>query len=109
MKVVFFDPAHRDDLFPFTLTRPVSDLRKGILTIRGSWDLLLGKVLRIFTEATPGDFYLNAALLPDAALGEELATLRPGEGFFEGDMPLAYRREESGAPPSVDSLSGTPP
>ena len=117
MQVALFEPSHRDDLFPFTLTRPVSSLRKGIMTIRASWERIIGEALRINTEAdmpptfgaaaasaTPSaaasatplgaarepTLFLNAALLPDPAVWQEIAQLGRGESFFHDNIPLAY-------------------
>lgn len=44
MNIILFDTDHRDQLLPLTFTRPVSELRIGVLTIREKWE-------RIFPEA----------------------------------------------------------
>lgn len=36
--VILFDHAERNNLLPFTFTRPVCDIRIGILTIREKWE-----------------------------------------------------------------------
>jgi len=97
MNVVLFDPSHRDDGYPFSKTRPVADFRIGIGSIRDSWERILGKSLRIYTDSVltteilpPDALWINAALIPNPALWSEIYTLRPGEAFFEGEVSLAY-------------------
>ncbi len=40
MKIAFTPYTQKDDLYPFTLTRDVLDIRLGILTLREKWELL---------------------------------------------------------------------
>ena len=43
MNYIFFDDHTWKDLLPLTFTRPVSEIRIGILTIREKWELLIEK------------------------------------------------------------------
>ena len=43
MNYILFDGTVRNALLPFTFTRPVADIRIGILTIREKWEMLLAK------------------------------------------------------------------
>ena len=43
MNLIFFDNWCRPHLLPLTYTRPASELRVGILTIREKWERLLGQ------------------------------------------------------------------
>lgn len=38
MNYILFDSASRNQLLPLTFTRPVADIRFGILTIREKWE-----------------------------------------------------------------------
>ena len=38
MNYILFDGPSRNQLLPFTYTRPVADIRVGILTIREKWE-----------------------------------------------------------------------
>jgi hypothetical protein len=38
MHIILIDGAERDNLLPFTFTRPVSEIRFGILTITQKWE-----------------------------------------------------------------------
>ena len=42
MNYILFDGEYRDNLLPLTYTKPVADLRIGILTIREKWEKHLG-------------------------------------------------------------------
>ena len=42
MNYILFDGTVRTALLPFTFTRPVADIRIGILTIREKWEKYLG-------------------------------------------------------------------
>ena len=43
--IVLFDGAYHQKLKPLTFTRPVADLRVGILKIREKWELFLEDLL----------------------------------------------------------------
>ena len=45
MNLIFFDNNHRQHLLPFTFTRPMADLRCGILTIREKWQKIFGETI----------------------------------------------------------------
>jgi len=64
-----------DDLFPFTLTRSVADIRVGILTIREKWNHYLGKPVIVAEDnqpQAPETIVIPANVLPDAELVEAL-------------------------------------
>ena len=50
MNYILFDGTARDALLPFTFTRPVADIRVGILTIREKWEKYLGNTTTTITE-----------------------------------------------------------
>jgi UDP-N-acetylglucosamine diphosphorylase/glucosamine-1-phosphate N-acetyltransferase len=114
MKVILFDPSHRHLLFPFTLTRPVADLRMGTGTLRETWERIMGirpDVLTVpyltvphtsgaslsgraaTTDAPDGksSLFINAALLPDTELWEVLRSCTLGEAFIHENNLLAFR------------------
>ncbi len=102
MNLVLFDePAIRQDLMPFTLTRPVGSLRVGILTIGEKWAWHSGSPCSFHTEdylrakfptATDADMiYINGALCPDDALWHAVKDLAVGESLLERDRLLAVR------------------
>ena len=54
MNYILFDGPARNALLPFTFTRPLADIRIGILTIREKWETYLG-----FTTTTLTEDYLS--------------------------------------------------
>ena len=49
MNYILFDGPFRNALLPFTYTRPVADIRVGILTIREKWEAHLGSTITSIT------------------------------------------------------------
>jgi UDP-N-acetylglucosamine diphosphorylase/glucosamine-1-phosphate N-acetyltransferase len=49
-EIILNDNEVRSGLFPFTLTRHLSDIRIGILTIREKWELLLDRSVTLASE-----------------------------------------------------------
>jgi UDP-N-acetylglucosamine diphosphorylase/glucosamine-1-phosphate N-acetyltransferase len=76
-KIVFTEEfCSPENLFPFTLTRQIQDLRVGILTIREKWELALG--LPSF-DKQEGDYKdLDRALVVDHTIGSDLIYLIHG-------------------------------
>ncbi len=58
MKVVLDDITGKENLYPFTLTRSVADVRIGILTIREKWEMILNE--KVFTSSEIGAKVLSA-------------------------------------------------
>jgi UDP-N-acetylglucosamine diphosphorylase/glucosamine-1-phosphate N-acetyltransferase len=88
---LYDDPATRLRLLPFTHTRAIADIRTGILTQRERWEHLFGESSATLTE---GHFYLleeesttgllvNAAVIGNAAVVQELRTLAEGESLTD--------------------------
>ncbi|MFI5218911.1 MAG: GlmU family protein [Bacteroidia bacterium] len=80
---------NRDNLKPFTLTRPVAEIRIGILTIREKWKKHLGAGTSYLTEKyLSGKFPLkkdkqniciNASVLPGKNLVAQIKSLKPSQ------------------------------
>ena len=74
MNYILFDGEVRNALLPFTYTRPVADIRIGILTIREKWEKRLGLTTATLTEEYLSEKFpmvemeenimLNASFLP---------------------------------------------
>lgn len=76
-KIVFTEEfCSPENLFPFTLTRQIQDIRVGILTIREKWELLLG--LPSF-DKQEGDYKdLERAIVLERSIGEGVVYLMHG-------------------------------
>ena len=76
-KIVFTEEfCQPENLFPFTLTRQVQDIRVGILTIREKWELALG--LSSFDKREDDYKDLEKAVIIDESIGENTIYLIHG-------------------------------
>lgn len=101
MNYILFDGPERDGLLPFTYTRPVCDIRIGILTIREKWEKhLQTKVYaqtqdylqKKFPTITGGELlYINGAVLPNRYLVDEIFSLEVDDILVKDGKVLAYR------------------
>lgn len=105
MNYILFDGSVRNQLLPFTFTRPVADIRVGILTIREKWENWLQSTTSTVTEdylaikwpmvEMEENVMVNASFLPTAELVEQLKNLQPQEAiFFEEDVVAFYAKED---------------
>jgi len=100
MNYILFDGENRDALLPFTYTRPVADLRIGILTIREKWELSLGATTTTVTEDYLSDKYpmvemeknvmINASYTPSEVLVNQIKNLKENQAVFDGDTMVAF-------------------
>lgn len=101
MNYVLFDSGVRANLLPFTHTRPVADIRCGILTMRERWEKLLGASTGTFTEAYLSEMYphhagadtvyINGAVFGDANLTEAIGHLSSGQAICKNGNLIAAR------------------
>lgn len=101
METVFFDDLEiRKALLPLTFTRPVAEIRVGILTIREKWMFhLISNTFTYQTEAylnvqypapTKGILFINGAVCPSDALRAEIGKLQFGDALYYKDILIAY-------------------
>ncbi len=93
MKITLFDqPSTRLDLLPFTFTRPISEIRAGILTIREKWQELFKAEYIHHTEpylqnqyplAEENDYIIRFNILPNEELIARIRSLTKGESFVD--------------------------
>ncbi|MEZ5070539.1 MAG: GlmU family protein [Bacteroidales bacterium] len=104
MSVILFDDRSWDNLLPLTYTRPVAQLRVGILTVAEKWERVYGQPASWITrphlrEKFPvapgtGDLLVNGSLLPEPDVCNAIGALRPGEALKQGETLLAVRQAE---------------
>lgn len=96
--ILFDDPALRGSLLPFTFTRPVADIRVGILKISEKWQKYSGAEISFLTQeylqskfprATKPALAVNAAWLPTEESMGILSSLRPDQALYWGKILLA--------------------
>lgn len=104
MNYILFDGPSRDNLLPFTFTRPVAEVRVGILTIREKWNKWLNTETSLQTQdylsgkwpSTKKDknLFIDASFLPDQNLIDALSNLYEGEKLIQKDLVIAFYAEE---------------
>lgn len=111
MNYILFDGPSRNNLLPFTFTRPVAEIRVGILTIREKWQHVLGTKIAIQTQdylrgkwpaqKESSNIFIDASLCPDEDLIQAIQELKPGERLVQDAQILAYFEE-------IDSYKDVP-
>ena len=101
MNLIFFDGDLRKHLLPFTYTRPLAQMRIGILTIAEKWEKHLETVASYYTvnylaakyklKIAADNLMINGALCPDLRLLGKIIELKRGQGLYIGDVLLAAR------------------
>lgn len=99
MNYILFDGIFRNNLLPFTYTRPVAEIRIGILTIREKWEKLLGEKTSTLTKTylqekypqvkAVDDILINASYLPTKDLVAMVKKLADDEAVYYKDEIVA--------------------
>ncbi len=105
MNYILFDGTVRNALLPFTFTRPVADIRIGILTIREKWERYLGTTTTTLTEEYLSEKFpmvemeqnimINASFLPNDILVEMVRNLEPNQAIFRGEEVIAFYTQDT--------------
>ena len=105
MNYILFDGTVRKALLPFTFTRPVADIRIGILTIREKWEKYLGSTITTITEDYLSERFpmvemeenvlINASFLPNAKLVDLVTNLGTNEAVFYEEEVIAFYTTET--------------
>jgi UDP-N-acetylglucosamine diphosphorylase/glucosamine-1-phosphate N-acetyltransferase len=104
MNYILFDGTVRNQLLPFTFTRPVADIRVGIMTIREKWEHFLGVSTTTVTEdylsekwpmiELERNILINASFLPSENLVKIVKGLEENQAVFINDEPIAFFTSE---------------
>lgn len=101
--ILYDDNEIRENLLPITFTRPMADIRVGILTIRQKWELAfqgeysystadyLSAKFPIKEVNTLEDYYIAGNVCPTEELVRCLDTLPHNTGIKYGDKLVAHR------------------
>ncbi|MEM9847893.1 MAG: putative sugar nucleotidyl transferase, partial [Bacteroidota bacterium] len=102
--IILFDDDSRDRFLPLTLTRPVGELRIGILSIREKWERWLDCQVSYITQAYLADKYpitvasdnyiINSSILPTEQLCSIVKGLQPSEAILKDGELIATRLNE---------------
>ena len=119
MSIIFFDPADsRKTLLPLTYTRPISEIRIGILKISEKWcahldithfgydteEYLSNAFPKI--NADTQTLWINATVLPTNDLVEAIQALGSHEALIQKGLVLAFKGESQEAIINKKSFEG---
>lgn len=107
MAIILFDDKAHQTLLPLTFTRPVADMRIGILTIAEKWakhfnlehsfhtqEYLQGKFPLVIEER---NLFINGSVCPDEELLEAIVKLHGSEVLVKDGLFIAVKLNESAA------------
>lgn len=105
MNYILYDGSARNSLLPFTYTRPVADIRVGILTIREKWEKYLGSTTTTITEDYLSEKFpmvemeqnvlINASYLPNENLVSLIKNLEPNQAVIKNEEIIAFYTTEN--------------
>ena len=103
--VILFDNEVRERLLPLTFTRPVAELRVGILTIKEKWQRWMGNHISYITQdylsqkypirIDDHNYVINASALPSERLYRLITQLEENEALLQDDELIATRLNRS--------------
>ncbi len=102
--IILFDNEIREQLLPLTYTRPVCEIRIGILTIREKWERWMNAKVSYITqdylaEKYPIDieaenYLINGSVLPSEQLCKLIRQMDFGEAFLSGEELIAVKLDD---------------
>jgi len=115
MNLILFDsPTIRQNLLPFTFTRPVAGIRTGILTIAEKWGKYLDLKASYSTESylskkfplhhEADNYWINGAACPNEELVAAIRQLNPGDAITKDNLILVVRTPDDEVP---EIITGT--
>lgn len=104
MNYIIFDNFRRNYLLPLSFTRPVCDIRIGILTIREKWEKYLNATTSTLTEAYLGEKFpikkqaanilINGSVIPNRDLAEQVSSLKSRQTLVNNNIIIAMHVTE---------------
>lgn len=105
MNIILFDSSVRNHLLPFTFTRPVSEIRVGIITLKEKWEKRVEgeyswkteEYLAVkYPEKVSGDnLMINASVCANDELAKAVKDLKVGQKLVAGEVVIAARTSDS--------------
>ena len=112
MNFILFDGPRRNHLLLFTFTRPVAEIRVGIMTLRERWEAFLKVSISSLTEDYLSikfpirlkdiNVFIDASMLPSVELVNAVHALKKGDRLMANELLVAYSSDE---PKSSEQLS----
>lgn len=107
MNYILFDDKTWEKFLPLTYTRPLAEIRLGILTLREKWEKYLKEKCSHFTrphltakfpvKIEDDNLFINASLIPTAELLSEIDSLEIGQVLRCGELICAVRLAKADA------------
>ncbi len=107
MQICFFTDQVSSNLLPLTLTRPVDDLRLGILTIREKWEYslkpsntcrlvpgYLGSIFQRGSLNSESTYWINSRFLPNKEMTTEILALDINTLLVQNNQIIAAHLDE---------------
>ena len=114
MNYILIDSEVRTSLLPFTFTRPVVEIRIGILTLKEKWDAYLKATCSFKTEEylrvkypmtlKADNIFIDASFLPTPELVSVIQSLEPEMALTHNGLVLAYRSVKDLSLSDISSL-----
>ena len=114
MNYILFDGQYRDALLPLTYTRPVSEIRLGIFTIREKWEMFTGTTITNLTEdylshkfpmvEFSDNIMINGAYLPNEDIMSIIEKMSSNQAIFDNDIVVAFRVSNTQDSVDFDSM-----
>lgn len=112
-------PAVRDNLLPLTFTRPVADIRMGILTNRGRWEIMLPGVYSYITpdyltkkyptiSRDDNNIIIASHIFPTPGLVKAISELNPDEALAYDQDIIARRGPLESKPKKIIQVDEIP-
>lgn len=109
MNLILFDhPTIRQNLLPFTFTRPVAGIRVGILTLAEKWERYLDRKASFATETylskkyplhhEADNLWINGAVCPTPELKQAVDHLKSGDALAYNNLIIAVRTPDDEVP-----------
>lgn len=106
MNIILFDDSRRNHLLPLTYTKPVAELRIGILTIKEKWEKqALGSVsflsqeylkTKFPTRRFAENFLIAGSIIPEGNFIKAIRELTKGQALIQhGELLAAYDSENN--------------
>jgi len=113
---ILFDDSRRMNLLPLTFTRPVAEIRIGILTIREKWEKTLGATCAYLTadylrekfqhaEGNKESCIINGGILPNQNLIDLIQNLKVGQAIRWDETLIAAILPSTPAPSYVPEFT----
>ncbi len=117
MNYILFDDNTWQNLLPLTFTKPVSEIRIGILTITEKWETYLNGKLTFQTQKylsskykavyTNNAVFINGKICPTPELLSQINNLEFNKGIKKGNTLIVYRSNQASALNIEDALSSS--